>query len=570
MNVRIWAVVVAALLAIWSDPVSAQGRTEEPGFDRPGSDYFSFELPGPNLALCQQACFADGRCQAFTYVKPDGSTPARCYLKNTMPAPQPSACCTSGVRQRGQWVEPAMTPAPVFPTSDAAGQVGWRRMTRFGVIPVLTVIAQYPLAPNEMDARGRPIRRNPIPTPQDAAFYDQMLFAAPRGMRNEDQSVRSFYWTASGGRLLLTKAATYGVSYPPLTDYDPVDDAVAVADQYGFDFAAYDRNDDGVIRPDELIVLKIDNISDSGGAMRDSPCATTDDRTRDGSRFIVVCDAAGVGFASRMVNPAHEIGHLLGARDLYGMGCWSNQATLMSCTASMANAGDRYTSVNFDPWHRMAFGWATPRFATTAGGEFTVSRTADGLNQPLILYDPARGLSEYYVVEYRDAFPGGIDSGYGGGLAAIVWWYVRTDQNGFPEAQMRLIGPGNDGTLETVASINDLSFDSDGDGRIDRIWGGSNGRLETVPAATDGFSTFLALYATADPRSKMGGVRVAERFTSGVQPRLFWGDGTDVGVGVTIQLSSTNPDEMIVRIEDSRPLFPALPPGAAMPRPPGG
>lgn len=570
MAVRIWAMVVAVVLALWGDGAAAQGRIAEPGFDRPGGDYFSFELPGPGLTLCQQACFTDGRCHAYTYVESNGSAPARCYLKNVAPEPRPSACCTSGVRQSGQWVEPAMTPAPVFPTPDAVRQVGWRRMTRFGVIPVLTVIAQYPLAPAEMDALGRPVRRNPIPAAQDAAFYDQMIFGAPRGMRDEDQSVRSFYWTASGGRLLLTRAATYGVSNQPRADPDPVDDAVRIADEYGFDFSAYDRDEDGIIRPDELIVLKIDNISDSGGAMRDRPCATTDDRTRDGSRFIVVCHAAGVGFASRMLNPAHEIGHLLGASDLYGMGCWSDQETLMSCTATLATARDRYTGVNFDPWHRMAFGWATPRFATTAGGEFIVSRTAEGLNRPLILYDPARGLSEYYVVEYRSAFEGGVDSGFAGGIAAIVWWYVKTDPNGFPEAPMRLIGPGDDNILDTVPSINDVALDSNGDGRNDTIWGGRNGLLETTPAATDAFSTFLALYATANPRSKMGGGAVPERFTSGLQPRLFWGDGTEVGVGVTIQLNPANPDEMIVRIEENRLLRRMLPPGAAMPRLPGG
>ncbi len=567
MAVRSWAAVIVAVLALWSDPAAAQGRVEEPGFDRPGADYFSFEMPGPNPALCRQACFTDGRCQAYTHVAPDGAEPARCYLKNAAPEPRPSACCISGVRPAGgaQWVEPAMTPAPAFPTPEAARQVGWRRMTQFGVIPVLTVIAQYPLS--DMDARRRPITRNPLAAGQDPAFYDQMMFGTPRGMLNEDQSVRSFYWTASGGRLLLTKAATYGVSYQTQTDFDPVDDAVMIADQYGFDFAAYDRNGDGLIRRDELIVLKVDNISDSGGAARDAPCATTDDRTPDGSRFIVVCDAAGVGFASRMLNPAHEIGHLLGAVDLYGMGCWSDQATLMSCTGSVATPRDLYTGVNFDPWHRMAFGWATPSFVTTAGGGFTISRTAEGLNRPTILYDPARGLSEYYIVEYRSASDGGVDSGYARGIAGIVWWYVKTNEDGYPEAQLRRIGTGPDNVLDTVAAFDDVVLDANGDGVNDTIWGGPNGRLETTPAVGDGVANFPALYATADPRSKMGGLAVPERFASIDQPRLYWGDGSDVGVEVTVRWDPARPNEMAVRIAPSRLIVPVLP---EAPRPLGG
>ena len=169
---------------------------------------------------------------------------------------------------------------------------------------------------------------------------------------------------------------------------------------------------------------------------------------------------------------------------------------------------------------------------TTAGGEFTISRTAEGLGRPTILYDPERGLSEYYVVEYRSSSEGGIDSGVAGHSAAIVWWYVKTDPNGFPESQLRLIGPGPDGRLDTVPSISDALLDTNGDGRPETIWGGDNGRLETVPAPADSFASFPALYASTNPAAKMGGAPDRERFGSHERPRLYWGDGSDVGGGV--------------------------------------
>lgn len=68
--------------------------------DRPGSDYRSFELPGAQPELCQQACIAEEQCQAFTYVKPGvQGTAAYCWLKSAVPSSVASDCCVSGVRK---------------------------------------------------------------------------------------------------------------------------------------------------------------------------------------------------------------------------------------------------------------------------------------------------------------------------------------------------------------------------------------------------------------------------------------------------------------------------------------
>ena len=70
--------------------------------DRPGMDYNSFDLAAANPTLCEQACNADPNCRAFTYVKPgvQGAN-ARCWLKNDIPAANPSDCCVSGVKGSG-------------------------------------------------------------------------------------------------------------------------------------------------------------------------------------------------------------------------------------------------------------------------------------------------------------------------------------------------------------------------------------------------------------------------------------------------------------------------------------
>jgi hypothetical protein len=58
------------------------------GIDRLGWDYYAFDLQNADPALCQDFCFRDSRCMAWTYENPTPSYPrARCWLKQTVPAP---------------------------------------------------------------------------------------------------------------------------------------------------------------------------------------------------------------------------------------------------------------------------------------------------------------------------------------------------------------------------------------------------------------------------------------------------------------------------------------------------
>ncbi len=68
--------------------------------DRTGGDYTSVTLPGGSTyQQCRDLCTADAPCKAWTYVKAgvQAANP-RCWLKNTVPAPHPDNCCTSGVK----------------------------------------------------------------------------------------------------------------------------------------------------------------------------------------------------------------------------------------------------------------------------------------------------------------------------------------------------------------------------------------------------------------------------------------------------------------------------------------
>ena len=67
--------------------------------DRFGGDYRSLDVtPEASGRPCAQACEADGKCRAWTYVRPGyiGSK-AHCYLKDKITRPRSKPCCVSGV-----------------------------------------------------------------------------------------------------------------------------------------------------------------------------------------------------------------------------------------------------------------------------------------------------------------------------------------------------------------------------------------------------------------------------------------------------------------------------------------
>jgi PAN domain-containing protein len=65
--------------------------------NRAGSDYRSFELDA-GASACEQACVADGACNAFTWVRPGvQGARARCWLKNRVPGASRDSNCVSGV-----------------------------------------------------------------------------------------------------------------------------------------------------------------------------------------------------------------------------------------------------------------------------------------------------------------------------------------------------------------------------------------------------------------------------------------------------------------------------------------
>ena len=64
----------------------------------PGNDYSNMEIRGGSDA-CRSACLKDGKCEAWTFVKPGiQGRLAHCWLKDRVPRSVQSSCCRSGTR----------------------------------------------------------------------------------------------------------------------------------------------------------------------------------------------------------------------------------------------------------------------------------------------------------------------------------------------------------------------------------------------------------------------------------------------------------------------------------------
>jgi hypothetical protein len=96
------AIFRAALVALAALVFTGGAALAQSGFDRPGSDYTSFQLRNGDPAACAARCERDNKCRAwsFSYPRTDRQ-PATCWLKNAVPPRVERDCCISGVRGAG-------------------------------------------------------------------------------------------------------------------------------------------------------------------------------------------------------------------------------------------------------------------------------------------------------------------------------------------------------------------------------------------------------------------------------------------------------------------------------------
>lgn len=190
--------------------------------------------------------------------------------------------------------------------------------------------------------------------------------------------------------------------------------------------ASYDKNGDGIIKPNELTLMVI--APGNLGAARSFEVKISNSLKYSGSGVSMGDMAANNTFA-------HELTHTVGTDDMYGNPssggpCNSDRMTPLSCSYTQTNEG--YWGL--DPWHLKGLGWDDRSEALRSGwvtGRGTPSqRTGWGANLSpksfVKIPSPTRSL-EYYVLEWRDKTPA-----WDKNVAAtgVIAWYVAETSSG--------------------------------------------------------------------------------------------------------------------------------------------
>ena len=275
------------------------------------------------------------------------------------------------------------------------------------------------------------------------AYYDNLVFNVFNANSAGLRSVNGYMLVNSHARFSLTRVGP-GLIGPlqlpadqrakALTnDLMRAGFAITAAVNSSVNFAPYDNDGNGRITSDEVAVLIFDNINPNpDGATRwANPNGTGADFQPAGSTVSfsmqVALAAQRVGFATL----CHEFSHAaLDTKDIYGTSCHNYKYTLMSCTITGA---DDMFSCGLDAWHKMQLGWVDPRIRSlSAGGVETVAaaQSLTATDAPVILYDPARGTREFFLVEYRTSTsPGG--AGYEDDVPSngLGIWHIVHDVN---------------------------------------------------------------------------------------------------------------------------------------------
>ncbi len=241
------------------------------------------------------------------------------------------------------------------------------------------------------------------PLPETPSYWDDYVFDPG----NQPEGVNAFFYEMSSGNFQLIHGGIIEIDVPASNRIANVvarmGETAATRWYYSnlvhqamasglFDFQAYDtKSPFGTVTEDELLLIFL--AEGEGGAVRypgrvqppGSPVAF------DGS---VASSTLDGGFGS-MATMTHELSHLLGAIDLYGV--WGTDQDTNIGLSLMSGA------VHHDPWHKLQFGWIQPRIRSMRDGGVEILPAAQlgWMNGPVILYDPARGTREFFILEYR-------------------------------------------------------------------------------------------------------------------------------------------------------------------------
>ncbi|GAA0923495.1 hypothetical protein [Nonomuraea longicatena] len=269
----------------------------------------------------------------------------------------------------------------------------------------------------------------PWPAAKDDAWLGRRYFGPGY------PSVRDYFVRSSGGRVDLTRArersgvhddgvvsVDYGLTaaqWDALDDKQKMRHGVNTADPL-VDYSVFDRNGDRLLGQDEVVIVVLQSVPfDTGAAIGGygASRAVFPGPALDGMNL----DWRVNVWAQSAVNQLtldHEMMHTA-----FGVDRDFHQYPITGFDLMGGTASEHEWYVELNSWHKTHLGWARPTVVTRDGyysvPEWDTSDTA------FLLYDPARGLDDYLLVENRRRRAGGYDADvWDDGL--VVW---RVDES---------------------------------------------------------------------------------------------------------------------------------------------
>jgi M6 family metalloprotease-like protein len=251
-------------------------------------------------------------------------------------------------------------------------------------------------------------------------------------------SAGRFGWTRAGfiGPLTISPSKPFGpLSGPPEAGKISGDEiarhALTLAATQGhFNFRAFDTNHDGKISESELDILVMVSGSNTSGHAGSFGAGGV---PIPGQNVTYMGRKAVAGEGGAFMGYAHELFHTIGAVDLYGPwhGCLTMNEGLSLMTSTNTAPQTEY-SLAIDAWHKMWVGWTEPRLAAMGhpgNAELAAEHSTEAeRKRPILIYDPRKGKSEFFLLEYRTPHPLGYDRNTV--TSGLVIWHIAYRPDG--------------------------------------------------------------------------------------------------------------------------------------------
>ena len=309
---------------------------------------------------------------------------------------------------------------------------------------------QTPLEAFGYRSRAAPIVRSALivlaefddaaPLPYRADEYRQLFFdlelESPdlRRRRGHGGTVNGAFREMSNGRFTWLGVGVVGPFTLPAalgTGSNPDFRAAivrAALDEEPTRWMAFDADSDGTVTDRELTVVLIHNHFENGGGIRSAGTVAS---SVSAARF--ASSVVDIGYEVDFATACHELAHVLGALDLYGV--WSQEGLSASMTLMSTTPKGTTTTLHLDPWHKLVFGWVEPRILSLekAGNTILPATWTLDPTAPVILHAPSRGPNEFFLLEYRSPqvpASGSYDKDVG--AEGLVLWRVQQNPDHSP------------------------------------------------------------------------------------------------------------------------------------------